>query len=184
MNMRFLPVLLVALVFTGCTQTHQIAQTSDVESEYTFSTVHNTLEGQMVDIELADGRTMPSVALRIVPDSTAWIDLMTDQLRTADTPKLASITHRRPGRGAVQGASFGAVGGSLLGLAVGFLLLPQQNEDAILSESGFVSRFVAGGAILGTGVGMGIGTSRASHDRYVYPDLPLDTQYSVAGSNQ
>ncbi len=180
MNIRIGSLLALVLVFAGCTQTREITpETAVPEGTYAFEDVHNSLEGKEVEIELADGRTMPSVALRIVPDSTAWIDLMTDRLRTAHTQDLAAISYKRPDRGAVQGAVFGAGIGVLLGTATGALLLSKQKDDALLSEAGFVSRFAAGGIILGSGVGVGWGVSRGSYDRYIYP-RPLESQFVSA----
>lgn len=176
MRLRMGGILALVLVMTGCTQTREISQEEIArDGEYSFSEVHQTLEGKEVEIELTDGRSMPSVALRIVPDSTAWVDLMTDRVRTAQTQELLAIRYKREDRGAVQGALFGAGVGVLVGTAAGALLLDKQKEDALLSEAGFVSRFAAGGIIIGSGVGVGWGMSRGSYDRYVYPH-PLDRQ--------
>jgi hypothetical protein len=168
-----LPLVALLLLTTGCTQTRDLSYEPTGDDVATFDEANAALQGHRVDITLHDGRTMPSVALAINPDSTAWIDLMTDNLRTARTEELMAISHAKPGRGAIQGTLFGAGVGTLLGVAAGVGLLDQQKDDAILSEAGFVSRFAVGGLLIGSGVGLGIGTSRGAHDRYVYPDLQL-----------
>ncbi|NBC16517.1 MAG: hypothetical protein GVY18_04275 [Bacteroidetes bacterium] len=173
-TLSLLPLLAALLLLTtGCTQTRDLAYEPTGDDAATFDEANAALQGHRVDITLDDGRTMPSVALAIAPDSTAWIDLMTDNLRTARTEELLSISHTQTGRGAIHGTLFGAGVGTLLGVAAGVGLLGQQNDDALLSDAGFVSRFAVGGLLLGSGVGLGIGTSRGAHDRYVYPDLQL-----------
>src|SRR5690606_40655635 len=92
MRLRMGGILALVLVMSGCTQTREISQEEIArDGAYSFSEVHQTLEGKEVEIELTDGRSMPSVALRIVPDSTAWVDLMTDRVRTAQTQELLAI---------------------------------------------------------------------------------------------
>lgn len=172
--LQYLPVIVVGLLLaTGCTQTRDLTYEPTSNDTATFDEANAALQGHRVDITLDDGRTMPSIALAINPDSTAWVDLMTDNVRTARTEALLHISRAQPGRGAVQGTLFGAGIGTLLGVAAGVGLLDQQKDDAILSDAGFVSRFAVGGLLLGSGVGLGIGTSRGAHDRYVYPDLQL-----------
>ena len=166
-------LLAVVLLATGCTQTRTLSYEPQSDDVVTFDEANAMLQGHRVHVTLEDGRRMPSVALAIHPDSTAWLDLMTDNVRTARTNDLLDITYAKPGRGAVQGALFGAGIGALVGVATGVGLLDYHKEDAILSEAGFVSRFAVGGVLLGSGVGIGVGTSRGAHDRYVYPDLQI-----------
>ena len=168
-------LVLTALVLTGCTQTHQITYQEAPAEAVTFEEAHQTLEGRHVEIELSDGRAMPSQVLIVEEDSTAWLDLMTERVRSADTPQIEVIRHNQPSRAIKQGSLFGAAAGSLLGLATGFGMLGKQKDDALLSEGGFVTRFVVGGTFLGIGGGALIGLQRGSADAYVYPDVPRNT---------
>lgn len=166
-----LPILLAAVLLAGCSQTLSVVPAEeDTNATYSFDEANARLQGRYVEVALEDGRTMPSQTLVIAPDSTAWMDLMTDRVRSAPTPAVDVIRHKQAGRGAIQGALFGGGSGVLLGTLVGALLLDQQKDDAGLSEAGFVSRFSMGGLIFGTGVGVSLGAKRGSYDTYVYPD--------------
>lgn len=164
--------LLIPLLLAGCTHTYRVQyQPNGNADEVSFEEAHTMLEGREAEVELADGRSMPAQVLRVEQDSTIWMDEMTDRLRFADTPQIEVIRHPQPDRAARQGALVGAVGGGLLGLATGFGLLGKQKDDALLSESGFVLRFVVGGAVTGTALGAMLGPVRGAHDNYVYPDV-------------
>ncbi|MFQ5570079.1 MAG: hypothetical protein ACE5G0_10425 [Rhodothermales bacterium] len=166
---------LLVLLFTGCTHTRHI--NSDAGSGISFDELHQTLEGRQVDIALNDERTMESTALRIRPDSTWSVDLLTGNIRGAATSDIRAITRQRPGRGALHGAAFGAVGGAIVGIAAGLALTSVRDEDTARESTAYYVSVITGfGVVLGIGSGTLIGMKKGSRDRYVYPDVHRDAR--------
>ena len=64
-----------------------------------FGELNETLEGRNVDIRLSDQRMIASRALRIEPDTTWAIDLLSGQVRGAATTDIDFISRKRTGRG-------------------------------------------------------------------------------------
>ena len=170
-----LSLLVFAVLLTGCTQTRQVAYEPD--SNITFDELHEALEGRRVDIRLNDERMIASTALRIRPDTTWAIDLLSGQVRGAATRDISFVSRKRPGRGALHGAVLGAAGGALVGLAAGLALTSVRDEDtARTSVAQYVGVVTGFGVILGIGSGTFIGMKRGSQDRYIYPQLPQEAQ--------
>ena len=160
-------LLLFAFYLTGCTHTQQVH-----EETASFDELHQTLEGRRVDIKLNDKRTISSTALRIRPDTTWAIDMLSGRVRSASTPEIHSISWKRPGRGAKEGALLGAAGGALIGLTAGLLLTSVRDSDrAKTSVEQYVGVITGFGVMVGIGSGTVIGLQRGSHDRYVYPQM-------------
>ncbi|MFB3132731.1 MAG: hypothetical protein ACE10K_09465, partial [Rhodothermales bacterium] len=161
-----LSLLVFAVLLTGCTQTKQV--TYEPDSSISFEELNETLEGRNIDIRLNDQRSIASTALRIEPDTTWSIDLLSGQVRAAATVDIYYVSRRRPGRGVWQGAALGAVGGALAGLAAGLALTSIRDADrAQTSVAEYVGVVTGFGLILGVGSGAIIGVKRGSHDRYV-----------------
>ena len=174
---KILPLCLLvfAVLLTGCTQTKQV--TYEPDSNISFEELNETLEGRNIDIRLNDQRSIASTALRIEPDTTWSIDLLSGQVRAAATVDIYYVSRRRPGRGVWQGAALGAVGGALAGLAAGLALTSIRDADrAQTSVAEYVGVVTGFGLIVGVGSGAIIGVKRGSHDRYVYPQLPQQAQ--------
>ncbi len=170
-----LSLLVFGVLLTGCTQTQQVAYESD--SNISFGELNETLEGRNVDIRLSDQRMIASMALRIEPDTTWAIDLLSGQVRGAATTDIDFISRKRPGRGAWQGAMLGAAGGALVGLAAGLALNAARDDERARTGIGqYVGVITGFGVILGVGSGTLIGMKKGSHDRYVYPELPMNAQ--------
>ena len=168
----FFPVglLLFAFLLTGCTHTQQVQDQS--ASNISFDELHQTLEGRRVDIKLNDTRTIPSTALRIRPDTTWAIDMASGRVRRASTNQIHSISWKRPGRGALEGALLGGAGGALVGLAAGLALTSVRDSDqAKTGVAQYVGVITGVGIIMGVGSGTVIGVRRGSQDRYVYPEI-------------
>ncbi len=174
---KILPLCLLvfAVLLTGCTQTKQV--TYEPDSSISFEELNETLEGRNIDIRLNDQRSIASTALRIEPDTTWSIDLLSGQVRAAATVDIYYVSRRRPGRGVWQGAALGAVGGALAGLAAGLALTSIRDADrAQTGIAEYVGVITGFGLIVGIGSGAIIGVKKGSHDRYVYPRLPQETQ--------
>ncbi len=170
-----LSLLVFAVLLTGCTQTKQV--TYEPDSSISFEELNETLEGRNIDIRLNDQRSIASTALRIEPDTTWSIDLLSGQVRAAATSDINFVSRRRPGRGAWQGAVLGAAGGALAGLAAGLALTSIRDADrAQTSIAEYVGVVTGFGLIVGVGSGAIIGVKKGSHDRYVYPQLPQEAQ--------
>ena len=170
-----LSLLVFGVLLTGCTQTQQVAYESD--SNISFGELNETLEGRNVDIRLRDQRMIASTALRIQPDTTWAIDLLSGQVRGAATTDIDFISRKRPGRGAWQGAMLGAAGGALVGLVAGLALNSARDAERARTGIGQYIGVITGfGVILGVGSGAFIGMKKGSHDRYVYPQLPMNAQ--------
>ncbi len=166
-----LSLLVFAVLLTGCTQTQQVAYEPD--SNISFGELNETLEGRNVDIRLRDQRMIASTALRIQPDTTWAIDLLSGQVRGAATTDIDFISRKRTGRGTWQGALLGAAGGALVGLVAGLVL--NSSRDAERARTGigqYIGVITGFGVILGMGSGTFIGMKKGSHDRYVYPQIP------------
>ncbi len=160
-------LLLFAFYLTGCTHSQQVQ-----EEAISFDKLHQTLEGRRVDIKLNDKRTISSTALRIRPDTTWAIDMLSGRVRSAASNDIHSISWKRPGRGAKEGALLGAAGGAILGLAAGLALTSVRDSDnAKTSVEQYVGVITGFGVMIGIGSGTLIGVKRGSHDRYVYPQL-------------
>ena len=188
---RLFPValLLFAVLLTGCTHTQQVQ--NQTASDVSFAELHQTLEGRRVNIKLNDTRTISSTALRIRPDTTWAIDMLSGRVRQTSTNEIHSISWKRPGRGALEGALLGGAGGALLGLAVGLALTSSRDSEAAQTSVGQYVGVVTGfGILVGAGSGTLIGVRRGSHDRYVYPQLyradsdPAAEESVAAGSIQ
>lgn len=172
---KILSLLVFAVLLMGCTQTQQVVY--EPNSNISFGELNETLEGRTVDIRLSDQRMIASTALRIQPDTTWAIDLLSGQVRGAATTEIEFISRRRTGRGVWQGAALGAAGGALVGLAAGLVLTSVRDADTAQTGVGQYVGVVTGfGVILGIGGGTLIGMKRGSHDRYVYPQLPMEAQ--------
>ncbi len=170
-----LSLLVFAVLLTGCTQTQQVAY--EPNSNISFGELNETLEGRNVDIRLSDQRMIAARALRIQPDTTWAIDLLSGQVRGAATTDIDFISRKRPGRGAWQGAMLGAVGGALVGLAAGLVLNASRDDERARTGTGqYVGAVTGFGVILGVGSGTFIGMKKGSYDRYVYPQLPMNAQ--------
>ncbi len=170
-----LSLLVFAVLLTGCTQTKQV--TYEPDSSISFEELNETLEGRNIDIRLNDQRSIASTALRIEPDTTWAIDLLSGQVRAAATSDINFVSRRRPGRGAWHGAVLGAAGGALAGLAVGLALTSIRDADrAQTSIAEYVGVVTGFGLIVGVGSGAIIGVKKGSHDRYVYPQFPQEAQ--------
>lgn len=168
MRTTYLPLLLVALLATGCTQTRMVG--TDDSVDYTFEELHQSLEGRTVDIQLHDERLIPSMALLIGPDTTWALDELTGEVRGSATGEIAAIRYNRPGRAAVHGALIGAAAGSLFGLLSGFGLTSVRDEDtATTSVAYYVAVPTAFFGVVGFGAGTYLGLRRGSYDQYVYP---------------
>ena len=168
-------LLVVAVLLTGCMQTKQLSY--EPNSNISFDELNETLEGRNVNIRLSDQRMIASTALRIQPDTTWAIDLLSGQVRGAATTDIDFISRKRTGRGAWQGAMLGAAGGALVGLAAGLAL--NSSRDAERARTGigqYIGVITGFGVILGVGSGAFIGMKKGSHDRYVYPQLPMEAQ--------
>ncbi len=170
-----LSLLVFAVLLTGCTQTKQV--TYEPDSSVSFEELNETLEGRNIDIRLNDQRSIASTALRIEPDTTWSIDLLSGQVRAAATSDINFVSRRRPGRGAWHGAVLGAAGGALAGLAAGLALTSIRDADrAQTSIAEYVGVVTGFGLIVGVGSGAIIGVKKGSHDRYVYPQPPQQAQ--------
>lgn len=170
-----LSLLVFAVLLTGCTQTKQVAY--EPSENISFGELNEALEGRSVDIQLNDQRKIASTALRIQPDTTWAIDLLSGQVRSAATNEINFISRKHTGRGAWQGAVLGAAGGALVGLAAGLALTSVRDADRAQTGIGQYVGVVTGfGVILGIGSGAFIGMKKGSHDRYVYPQLPMNVQ--------
>lgn len=165
-------LLVIAVVLMGCTHTQQVAYEPD--ASLSFDELNETLEGRNVDIRLNDERLIASTALRIDPDTTWAIDLLSGQVRGAATEDIDFISWKRPDRGAWHGAVLGATGGALIGLAAGLALTSVRDADrAQTGIAQYVGAITGFGVILGVGSGALIGMKKGSHERYVYPELPM-----------
>ena len=143
-----LSLLVFAVLVTGCTQTQQVAY--EPNSNISFGELNETLEGRNVDIQLSDQRMIASRALRIQPDTTWAIDLLSGQVRGAATTDIDYILRKRTGRGAWQGAMLGAAGGALVGLVAGLALNSSRNTERAQTSTGQYIGVVTGfGVILG-----------------------------------
>ena len=163
-------LLLFAVLLTGCTHTQKVQD--EPAAEVSFDELHQTLEGRRVNIKLNDQRTISSTALRIRPDSTWSIDMLSGRVRRASTNEIQSISWKRPGRGAMEGALLGGAVGALAGLAAGLALRSERDADRARTSVGQYVGVVTGfGFIVGLGSGTLIGVRKGSHDRYVYPQL-------------
>ena len=181
-------LLLFAVLLTGCIHTQKVQD--NASDTVSFEELHQTLEGRRVDITLNDQRTISSTALRIRPDTTWAIDMLSGRVRPASNNDIHSISWRRPGRGAKEGALLGAVGGALIGLAAGVALTSvRDSETAKTSMGQYVGTITGFGFLVGVGSGTLIGARRGSHDRYVYPeiyraDADVSAEESVASGNR
>ena len=163
-------LFLFAVLLTGCTHTQQVQH--ETVSDVSFDKLHQTLEGRRVNIKLNNARTISSTALRIRPDTTWAIDMLSGRVRRTSSREIHSISWKRPGRGALEGALLGGAGGALLGLAAGLALTSSRDEDVAKTSIGQYVGVVTGfGILIGAGSGTLIGARRGSHDRYVYPQL-------------
>lgn len=171
---KFSPILLllVATMLTGCTHTREMSP--DAVSAYSFEHVNETLEGRSIEVELTDERIIASKALRIRPDTTWTIDMLNGKLRQDSAQNISSIIWNRPGRGALEGAAIGALGGAVLGLATGFALATGREADgARTSKAYYIAVPATFVTIIGIGTGTVLGVQKGSRDRYVYPQPPL-----------
>lgn len=176
-------LLLVATMLTGCTHTREMSP--DAVSTYSFEHVNETLEGRSVEVELTDERVIASKALRIQPDTTWTLDMLNGKLRQDPAQNISSIIWNRPGRGALEGAAIGALGGAVLGLATGFALASgRESEGARTSKAYYIAVPATFVTIIGIGTGTVLGVQKGSRDRYVYPQPPLNLAGSTESSSK
>ena len=99
----------------GCTVSRMVAPTD----ESALRTIRRTATTKVVRIGLVGGTEEQGRALHITPDSTSWIDAEIGGRAVVPTDSVVSIslTVGHPGRGALIGATTGAVAGGAWYLA-------------------------------------------------------------------
>ena len=152
--------LLAALVASGCTSLHTVPIDQGVEIVQTADPVVLTF---------ADGRAVRAASVRLEADSTSWVDLETNALRSAPTVEVAWVDQIQRRRGGAQGLAVAFVTGTVL--ATLYYSVGRQN-----AQGGDIGRDLRSGAIAGlfaAPVGALVGGAVGARDRSVFTVGPV-----------
>jgi len=109
--------LVSAIVLTGCVHTHTLRQT-----EQDFASLNKRAQKQNATVVLNDGQRFTVEALHLAVDSTSWINPETGAYEVVSTTDVNSIRFNAREMSAITGLAVGAMGGLLLGGAIGYAL--------------------------------------------------------------
>ena len=158
--------LLLGTVLAGCTHTQPLHVSSPAER----AAFNAQAEGTEARIALVDGTPSTGHSVRVAPDVTRWTDLQTGP-RSAPTSEIASIRYVDRGRGALEGAGLGLVGGGLIGGLVGTDGGAEPDEMEVFTVT--PEQILLGFAIIGTVIGAVVGMARGHRTIYrVSPQRP------------
>lgn len=158
--------LLLGTVLAGCIHTQSLHVSSPAER----AAFNARAEGTEARIALVDGTTSTGHSVRVAPDVTRWTDPQTGP-RSAPTSEIASIRYVDRGRGALEGAGLGFVGGGLFGGLVGTDGGAEPDEMELFTVT--PEQILLGFAIVGTVIGTFVGMARGSRIVYrVSPQRP------------
>lgn len=160
--MRCTLFVLTALVLTGCTST----RVADPQAPRPYTEVNEAVQGRVVQLHLADGRTLRATDLDVAPDVASYMDA-DGQMHTVATDRIEQIRLTQHGRGALDGLGVGLLMGGAGGAMIGFGLGSACSEDDLLCDPGFYAAI--SGALfgaLGGLVGGAIGSARGHRTVY------------------
>ena len=149
--MRTMKVLALIVVLvcplTGCYH----YRTLEGSGEARYAEVNRRAAQMNVVVRLRDGERIHVEALRMAPDSTAWITPGTAVKTTVATKEITRVELSSGGQGAIEGLGFGLLTGTIIG---GLL------------ASGSGSRYFGPSFVLGSFLGLSIGVAMKSRIEY------------------
>ena len=158
--------LVLVCYISSCTSIRMIHQEPKTSFLDQVSKIPTDRHGLIV---LLNGREYNGYVISIAADSTSWTDSEKVKIHTVATSELREIIFTNRGKGATQGFLVGAT----TGFALGFLLVEMDSEEYDL-EQGFhyaVGGFL--GAVSALLIGLPIGASVGSKDRFVFTEPTL-----------
>ncbi len=150
--MKYLSLLLLALLLAGCAQRYTLTRHSYPSD---FEEVNLQCFGTVNHVWLRDGTVINTERLALARDSAAWIlpDGTRQKIRLWDIARIDNTNHRR-------GAKSGAFVGVLAGLGGGLAISSQIHAHGTLGEVGVAAlsgACSAVGGLLGATIGSAIG---------------------------
>lgn len=161
-NMRYMHLLVVITALAGCTS----ARVVDTQAPSPYAEVNEAAQDRVVQVHLADGRTLHATDLDLTPDVASYVDA-DGQMHTVATDAIEQVAFVQGGRGALDGLGIGLLmggaGGAMVGLASGSTC----NEDDLFCDPGFyAAAFGALFGAIGGLVGGAIGSVRGHRTVY------------------
>jgi len=113
MGTRMIASVLVLLLFAGCTTTRPWQSTAGDPA--TLDAINGYGRKHEARVTLRDGSSFSARQLEVTAGEVRWIDPGSDEAKQVAVGEVREIDFTLPGRGAVQGAGFGLLGGGLAG---------------------------------------------------------------------
>jgi hypothetical protein len=161
-NMRYMYLLVVITASAGCTSTRVV----DTQAPSPYVEVNEAVQGRVVQVQLADGRTLRATDVDLAPDVASYVDA-DGQMHTVATDKIEQIRLTQHGRGALEGIGIGLLIGGAGGAMVGLASVSACNEGDLFCDPGFYA--IAFGALFGAiggAIGLISGTVRGHRTVY------------------
>jgi uncharacterized protein YceK len=160
--MRTLLVVLIVFTLTGCATMRVV----DTQAPSPYAEVNKATQGRVVQVQLADGRTLEATDLDVAPDVASYVDA-DGQMHTVATDTIEQIRLVRHGRGALEGLGIGLMMGAASGAMVGLASGSTCDEGDLFCDPGFFAlAFGALGGAAGSLVGLAAGSVRGHHTVY------------------
>ncbi len=106
-------VVILGVVFIGGCSSVEMVNTNNEDPA--FQNVNRAVRGQIVQMELHNGKTMNVTSVHVDADSVTWIDRRSNSLKAEPTSNVRELSVRKAGRGAITGLVVGAVVGAAAG---------------------------------------------------------------------
>jgi hypothetical protein len=158
-------VLLVAIVFGGCSSSYTLLPDGKVgnRKSISYEEMNRKLQEGNVTVFLVDGRELSVGAIRVDKDSATFTDSATDSLYHLATRHIVQIQRTDKVRGVIEGAIFGGLMGGTVG--AGLIALDRGSDGG----PGLLWVLI-GGACAGTTVGVIAGVIKGH--TYTYRTYP------------
>lgn len=112
MSVRIPGVLVLFLVFAGCTSVRPVDTTG---GDAAYSEVNRGVRGKVARVTLRDGSRMDVVGVRIDADSLSWLDRKANRVDGVPTREVQEVSVVKAGAGALRGLLVGVVVGAAAG---------------------------------------------------------------------
>jgi len=164
-------------VATGCSSSYYVAN-EPAPDKYSLAQVNETAKDQSFTISTIHGEEIDATDLFVTGDSTSFLEpsfASTENRSAIPTSSVETITIKDAGAGAVDGLVWGAIVGAAGGLLLGTLAVIAYGLPAT-EDWVEVTGWVAGTAVVGGGVGAGVGALIRHSDEYIFQSQSNSSQ--------
>lgn len=175
MHQRIVFLLLIAMVFTGCSSVRTVSPDENAQTSY--ADVNRAVRGKVVKISFREGRQISVTGLRVMADSLVWVDLRGNKLQSAKLADVEEISIVKAGRGALVGLVTGAVAGAGVGVARAFMQGDDPESDPIgITQEQKLHTFPLAHAFYGALVSTPVGAIIGGRKTYRFEPVSLPDQ--------